>query len=463
MTKPVIVWFRRDLRLQHNPALQWACSHAEKILPVYIYSPDEEAPWQPGGASRWWLEQSLRKLEAELKEYGMVMHYFAGNSIEVLAELTTQTGATAITFNKLYEPHLQPRDAAVIKKMHASNIEVKCFDSGLFFLPGTLLNKQNLPYRVYTPFSKKLRSELNHKDITVLNYTGEKQARTSFALDNSKSLDDLEINTGHNWFEKLQQYWQPGEQSALNRIDNFIENSLVDYDKLRDIPSVDGTSALSAHLHFGEITVEQIYRQLQPALHAQFGEKSRQSAERYLNQLIWREFAQHILWHFPHTASTPMDQRYNNSFWNNSVNEFKQWTQGRTGIPIIDAGMKQLWETGWMHNRVRMITASFLTKNLGHNWLDGAHWFWDTLIDANLANNSMGWQWVAGCGVDAAPYYRIFNPHTQTKRFDTQGMYITRWAPQAEQSDYPSPMIDLDASRKHALQQYKNFISTQQD
>ncbi|MBI3186865.1 MAG: deoxyribodipyrimidine photo-lyase, partial [Gammaproteobacteria bacterium] len=279
-------------------------------------------------------------------------------------------------------------------------------------------------------------------------------------LNKITALTDLQLNAGFNWHTKLHGYWQPGEGQAHQRLTEFLQHGLQDYDSHRDIPALDGTSALSAHLHFGEITVEQIYWQLQPALDAQFGENTRLSAERYLNQLIWREFAHHILWHFPHTANQPMNERYSSNFWHRPGDEFTQWTRGKTGIPIIDAGMKQLWETGWMHNRVRMIVASFLTKNLGCHWLAGARWFWDTLIDADLANNSMGWQWVAGCGVDAAPYYRIFNPLTQTRRFDSELHYVHRWLPASSHSDYPPPMIDLDESRRHALQQYKDLIST---
>jgi deoxyribodipyrimidine photo-lyase len=458
MTATTIVWLRRDLRLHNNPALQWACANAGRILPVYIYSAEEEVPWQPGAATRWWLEQSLKKFATDLVQHGLQLHYFSGNCVDILQKLVIQTGATSVVFNQLYEPHLQQRDARVVDQLENNNIDVHVFDCGLFFRPGSILNNQDLPYRVFTPFSKKIRACLSLDNPGIAGNPFTRHTVKSVVLDNTIALADLQLNTGYDWHSKLNAYWQPGEQQAYKCLDAFLEHSLVDYDRQRDMPAINGTSALSAHLHFGEITVEQIYVRLQPALDAQFGETARLSAERYLNQLIWREFAQHILWHFPHTAIKPMDQRYHNAFWQPAGEQFVKWRRGETGFPIIDAGMKQLWETGWMHNRVRMIVASFLTKNLGCNWLDGARWFWDTLVDANLANNSLGWQWVAGCGVDAAPYYRIFNPLTQTRRFDTQHNYINRWLP-ASTTNYLPPMIDLDESRQQALRQYKDFIS----
>jgi deoxyribodipyrimidine photo-lyase len=402
----------------------------------------------------------LQKLETALKKHGLVLHYFSGDSLAILQNLATQTGADSLAFNTLYEPHLQQRDTRLVAALKKQHMEVKSFDSGLFFRPGTVLNNQNLPYRVYTPFAKKIRAELAQSGIASLDKFVNTRQLKSADLNTKTALGDLQLNTGFNWHAKLHDYWQPGELPAHQRLAEFIEHGLQDYDNHRDIPSLDGTSAMSAHLHFGEITVEQIYWLLQPALDAQFGEDTRLSAERYLNQLIWREFAHHILWHFPHTSIQPMNQRYSSAFWHKAGDEFIQWTRGETGIPIIDAGLKQLWETGWMHNRVRMIVASFLTKNLGVHWLDGARWFWDTLVDADLANNSLGWQWVAGCGVDAAPYYRIFNPLTQTRRFDAELNYVNRWLPESSSRDYPPPMIDLDESRQHALRQYKDFIAT---
>jgi deoxyribodipyrimidine photo-lyase len=239
-----------------------------------------------------------------------------------------------------------------------------------------------------------------------------------------------------------------------------MEDAITYYDTGRDIPSIEATSRLSPYLHFGEITPRQISRMIWPLLEGQRDSKTAQSAEVFLKQLVWREFAHNVLWHFPETATQPMDKRYKKSFWRTSKADYVAWTRGETGVPIIDAGMKQLWETGWMHNRVRMIVSSFLTKNLGLNWLQGANWFWDTLVDADLANNSMGWQWVAGCGVDAAPYYRVFNPNTKTKRFDTRFKYINTWLPEHNELDYPQPMIDLASSREQALDRYKQNISS---
>ena len=461
MTNTAILWFRRDLRLHDNPALNWVCENREQVLPIYIHSPEEEQPWAPGGASRWWLHHSLEHLDQQLKQFGLKLHFFSGKSDIVIENLIKQSGANTLVFNKLYEPHLHLRDIKLTSQLEKS-IEVKDFDSGLFFKPGTILNNQQKPYRVFTPFYKKLRpilDEVRHP------YSGphDKQKLKKLNLvkiNSDHELPSLQLLDEHPWHEKFNNYWQPGERHSSALLDKFIDEAAYQYDNNRDIPAVNGSSKLSAALHFGELTPQQIYQTLKLLLDGVMSSNDMAPAELFLKQLIWREFGHHILWHYPHTTSQPMNPRYKSAFWKKNKKVLRAWQRGETGIPIVDAGMKQLWETGWMHNRVRMIVSSFLTKNLGLHWLEGARWFWDTLVDADLANNSMGWQWVAGCGVDAAPYYRIFNPETQAKRFDPGSDYIHRWLPPGDAMLEVKPIVDLATSRQQALDRYKQYISS---
>jgi deoxyribodipyrimidine photo-lyase len=458
-----LIWFRRDLRLLDNPALHWALTHSDRIIPVYVHAPDEEQPWAPGGASRWWLHHSLQRLAQNLDHYGLRLITLRGPSGQALQQLIKVSGVTQLAFNQLYDPLLIKRDQQIGEQLRQQGIEVFAAHGNLLFEPGRVVNQQQAPYRVYTPFYKRTRSLLDelYSHYKPLNDSRKlKQCATQPALRGVKP-QPLDLLDPHPWHDKLHNYWQPGERRAHQQLHGFIENSLNDYPEQRDRPAVDGTSQLSPHLHFGEITPQQIYIELRPLLCGGAGSRPAQAAEKFLSQLIWREFAHQILWFYPHTSDQPMNPRYNTRFWRSSKKQFQRWCRGETGIPIVDAGMKQLWETGWMHNRVRMIVASLLTKNLGISWLQGARWFWDTLVDADLANNAMGWQWVAGSGVDAAPYYRIFNPQTQTERFDAGLDYVDHWLPQHRQPEYPKPIVDLAESRQRALDRYRDFISTQ--
>ncbi len=457
-----ILWFRRDLRLQDNPALDWVCENSDAVLPVYIHSDDEH--WPMGGASRWWLHHSLQQLENQLQSAGLKLHVFKGDSQQVLQSLIAQTEATDLVFNKLYEPDACLRDSVLTENLNHS-VAVHAFDSGLFTVPGEVLNNQQLPYRVFTPFYKKIRPMLERQSAQSFELQqsvplASLKALKPVVLDGNDDLFALALLDENSWHHKLSSYWQPGEQNTAALTEAFIDNALDGYQVARDIPSLDATSKLSTHLHFGEITPQRIYSAISPILQGQHDASAMNSAEVFIKQLLWREFAHHVLWHFPHTAERPMNDRFKHSFWRFDEKEFSCWTRGETGVPIVDAGMKQLWETGWMHNRVRMIVSSFLTKNLGIHWIYGARWFWDTLVDADLANNSMGWQWVAGCGVDAAPYYRVFNPLRQAQRFDQNNKYIDRWVPEHIELDYPQPMVDLASSRDEALSRYKLNISS---
>lgn len=465
-TDTCIVWFRRDLRIHNNAALDWALDTSSAVILVYIHSTDEERPWSPGAASQWWLHQSLLSLKKSLEDRGLSLNLFVGDSEKVISDIITESGANKLAYNRIYEKHLYDRDIRIeqnlIEKKLIDKADVISFDSGLFFSPGSILNNQGLPYRVFTPFYKKVRPLLDVFDHGQETSRGVHEVRgsRSVVFDSCQSIDALGLLDEIKWHCKLSLYWKPGEETAFQLMDDFIDDAVQHYDLERDIPSQDATSRLSPYLHYGEITPMQIYLALIPLLGGEYGPKTAQATEVYVKQLMWREFAHHVLWHFPETATEPMDRRYHKNFWRNDSIDFESWCRGETGIAIVDAGMKQLWETGWMHNRVRMIVSSFLTKNLGIYWQQGARWFWDTLVDADLANNVMGWQWVAGCGVDAAPYYRVFNPETQTRRFDEKLHYIDRWSPGHAELDYPQPMVDLAMSREQAIQRYKQYIKS---
>jgi len=454
-----LLWFQRDLRLNDNPALSWALQQGKPVIAVYIYSPEEDAIWTEGAASRWWLHQSLKKLFDDLLKLDIKLQFFKANSVKSISQLVTHAHVSDVAWTNRHEPHRIQYENEIEAKLLKKGIAVKRINEGLINRPDDFLTaSKNTPYRVFTPFYKKLRSEVNlcrfhtHKNSHV-----KSSGLSAKPVKNSLTLEQLDLLDHHPWHKKLHSHWSPGEHSASETLDSFIDNALFNYTSERDIPEIDATSRLSPHLHFGEISVPQIITQLTPLIEIQGGCISQQ-AEAYLRQLIWREFARYILWHFPETSTQPMNPTFTKAFWKTDKVNLKKWQQGKTGIPIIDAGMKQLWESGTMHNRVRMLVASLLTKNMGIAWQQGAHWFWDTLVDADLANNTMGWQWVAGCGVDAAPYYRIFNPDTQAKKFDKQGHYINRWLDKPSTMKPANAVVDLATSRVNALERYNNII-----
>jgi len=462
MTTTTIIWFRRDLRLHDNPAFNWSLAHSDRVVPLYIHDTDPGGQWADGAASRWWLHQSLKQLQQSLAGYGLELQFLSGDTLSLLEQVADDTGAGYLACNRLYEPANLQLEASIEDRL-ASRLEMKAFHSSVLFVPGSVLNKQAKPYRVYTPFMKSIRPLLDSlidAEVVKAPPVGQDIAQ-GVQLKNSLALDKLGLIDTHPWHDKLENYWQPGETRALTLLDNFMEVSAGEYGDKRDFPAIDITSQLSASLHHGEITPRALITRALQAKAEQETEQQAVSVETFIKQIIWREFAHHILYHYPHTTDQPMDERFTDDFWRRDDQALLDWQRGETGVPIVDAGMKQLWQTGWMHNRVRMIVASYLTKNLGIHWLQGARWFWDTLVDADLANNTMGWQWVAGCGVDAAPYYRIFNPLTQAKRFDDQGHYIRRWLHTDDPAVDTQLLDDISVSRQHALERYKRQISAQ--
>jgi deoxyribodipyrimidine photo-lyase len=478
-----IVWFRRDLRLIDNPALQTALAQHERIVPVFIADFAAEGHWAPGAASRWWLHHSLTRLDAALGERGAPLLVRRGDSLAELRRLVAETGAAAVYWNRLYEPALVARDRALKAALREDGLTVRSHRAALWHEPWTVKTAGGEPYKVFTPFWRKLAAELPPLQIEPaparLKSIGKRLA--------SDTLEALQLlpksGSGGGWDAGFYARWRPGEAGALHALDAFVRGSLGQYTNSRDFPGRDDTTRLSPHLHFGEISPQQIRAAL--LRRAQGTATLEADAEHLLRELGWREFAHHLLFHFPRTPDAPLQDKFAKMPWRKPRDyaaDLKAWQQGRTGMPIVDAGMRELWTTGWMHNRVRMIVASYLTKNLLIPWHEGARWFWDTLLDADLANNTLGWQWTAGCGADAAPYFRIFNPLLQAQKFDADAAYIKQWLPelaklpaeaahapwlakagQLEKAGlrlnvhYPEPIVALGASRQRALAAYETI------
>ncbi|MCD0256974.1 deoxyribodipyrimidine photo-lyase [Xanthomonas melonis] len=418
-----IVWFRRDLRLEDNPALRAALDAGHHPIPLYIDAPHEEGEWTPGAASRSWRHRSLTSLDASLRALGSGLVISAGNSAQVLDEVIQQTGAVAVYWNRKYEPATQPRDAQIKRDLRERGIEVQSCNAALLLEPWQLTTQQGGPYKVFTPFWRNALTQLQLPDAVP----APRSLPPLPARLKSDALETLGLVPTLSWDQGFWEHWQPGEAGAHEMLEIFIDGALAGYQADRDRPDRVGTSQLSPHLHFGEIAPWRIAN----ALTAQRNARNGAQVDAYIRQLGWRDFAYHLLHHFPDTANQNLNPRFEGFDWAKvDPVALQAWQRGRTGIPIVDAGMRQLWQTGWMHNRVRMIVASLLCKHLRMHWIEGARWFWDTLVDADLANNTLGWQWVAGTGADAAPYFRVFNPVTQAEKFDPQAAYITRWVPE---------------------------------
>lgn len=470
----IIVWFRKDLRLSDNPALLEACKSASQVILLFISDGDEENPERPGAASRWWLHHSLESLQASVAERGSKLILRSGPSIEVLRDLILESKSDAVYWNRRYEPQARASDEKIKATLAKEGVEVVSFNSSLLAEPWTIKNSSGKPFQVFTPFWKNLRSR--YEDIKPLAAPRNLKAPRKFPK--SQKLSELGLLPEIDWAKGLQKRWSPGEKGAKILLKRFIAKSLSLYSNERDRPAQDATSGLSPHLHFGEIGPRQVWHEVEKAAQTDpslsFG-----VVEPFLRQLAWREFAHHLLFHFPHTVSKPLRPEFEHFPWKKRKKLLTAWQQGETGYPIVDAGMRELWHTGTMHNRVRMVTASFLVKDLLQPWQDGAAWFWDTLVDADLANNTLGWQWVSGCGADAAPYFRVFNPVIQGEKFDPEGEYVKHWIPELEKlptkwihkpwqcpedvldqtgvvlgKDYPLPIVDHSEARDAALEAY---------
>lgn len=457
MQHPIIVWFRHDLRLSDHPALHAAAD--SPVIPVYIHSPEEEGNWPPGGASKVYLHYALLALKKELPS--LVIRQ--GKAKEVLAELIRTSGAKAVYWGRRYERAAIERDSAVKSFLKEQNIEARSFNHALLIEPWEVQSKTGTPYLVFTPYYKRVLEILPEiKPLPIPEIIPFKQSLHSL------EVEDLKLLPEKPWGEKVIKHWKVGEKSSLQHLKSFLKNHATAYQAKRDFPAdEEATSHLSTALHFGEISPRTIWS-LGDSKDAPF-----------FRQLIWREFAYHMLYHHPDTDLKPLRPEFAQFPWKKDAAALKAWKQGVTGYPIVDAGMRELWETGYMHNRLRMIVASFLVKDLLIPWQEGAKHFWDTLVDADLANNSFGWQWSAGCGADAAPYFRIFNPTLQSEKFDPEGVYIRKWVPELaglptkylhEPSkapplvlrssgivlgkDYPYPIVDHAEAKTKALEAF---------
>lgn len=466
-----LVWFRRDMRLNDNPALHAAITTKTLVVPLFIWSPEED-PWSPGPASRWWLHQSLQSLSDALKPRGARLIIRKGSFVQTLHAVVNETRATRVVWNRIYDPVWLAIDDKISAMLRLEKIPCTLFNGNLLAEPGTILNRQGRPFQVFTPFWKTLLRVY----LPETGWTAPRMIPAPKQWPDSLPLETLALEPKIDWAAHIRATWKPGEKGARALLNAFSRKSLEHYPESRDLPAQSFTSRLSPHVHFGEISPHAIWRAVadRAAFHTQPG--LMRGEEAFLRQLAWREFAHHLLFHFPHTPESPLRPEFSSFPWREDQVALKAWQKGLTGYPIVDAGMRELWSTGWMHNRVRMIAASFLVKDLLLPWKKGAQWFWHTLVDADLANNTLGWQWVAGCGADAAPYFRIFNPVAQGQKFDPEGGYVRRWIPELAQLpntwihhpwdtpadildrakinlgvSYPRPILDHDTARIRAL------------
>ena len=441
----VIIWFRRDLRVADNPALAAACARADRVVPVYVHAPVEDGDWAPGAASRWWLHHSLERLDARLRRLGAPLLIRRGPSAEALLDLARETGATLVLWNRMYEPLAAARDAAVAARLADAGLAVETSNAAMWIEPDVSRTAAGGPYRVFTPYWRACLPRLDEQPTPI----AAPVRIAGIAGLASLPLAALALRPTIRWDSGLEAAWTPGEDGAQARLETFCKRGLGGYADGRDRPDLEGVSRLSPHLHFGEIGPRQCLAAVRAQVQQRGGDA--RGAESFLRELGWREFARHVLHHHPHTTTQPLDPRFAGFEWNDDPGLLQAWQRGHTGYPLVDAGMRELWTTGFMHNRVRMVVASLLTKNLRQHWLHGARWFWDTLVDADLASNTLGWQWVAGCGADAAPYFRIFNPDLQAARHDPDGAYRRRWL------SGPPPLatvVDFRESRAAALDAY---------
>ena len=481
-----VVWLRRDLRLRANPALVHACRQHDRVIVVFILDAAGEADRAPGAASRAWLYRSLQSLHADLRQRHNTLILRCGDSRQQLQQLIKDSSASAVYWNRRYEPAVCERDAAIKTWLSDQpGITAQSFNASLWWEPWEISTGQGKPYRVFTPMWKNMLENWRAPQPEALPkpFPALPDAPTSL------SLDELALLPGQrgepDWEKGFFQHdhsiytaWQPGEQGAWQRLHDFTDAALANYKAQRDIPSVAGTSMLSPHLAWGEISTAQLVCELCPD-----GQPPGDAmSNSFVRELAWREFSWHLLYHFPQLPEQPLQPQFADFPWREDARDLQRWQRGATGIPIIDAGMRQLWQHGWMHNRVRMLVASFLTKNLLLPWQAGERWFWDTLVDADLGNNCQGWQWTAGCGADAAPYFRVFNPVTQGQRFDPDGDYVRCFVPELAAlpkqymhapwtasadilqqagvelgKNYPAPMVDLQRSRERALQAWQQI------
>lgn len=465
--KIIIHWFRQDLRLADNPALSRATSMGN-VLPIYILDDENAGTYAMGGASRWWLHHSLSSLNQSL---GEKLNIYRGNAEKVLQDIIKRHGAKAVVWNRCYEPWRMERDERIKESLKQGGIEAESFNGSLLWEPWEIKKDDGTPYRVFTPFYRKgCMNAIAPRESMF------KPARLNTVKDDkAMTLEALDLLPSIRWDKQLEPHWQIGEKAAQERLSAFIDEGLAHYKQGRNFPSKPYVSRLSPSLHFGEISPHQVW-------HAARACGDDANIDHFCSELGWREFSYHLLYQFPELPRKNLQSKFDRFPWHEDADTLKRWQHGQTGYPIVDAGMRELWQTGYMHNRVRMIVGSFLVKNLLLDWRHGERWFWDCLVDADLANNSASWQWVAGCGADAAPYFRIFNPIGQGEKFDAAGEYIRCFVPELKNlpdkylfcpweapeavlekagitlgKTYPAPIVEVKKSRDFALQAFASL------
>ena len=471
-SKTTIMWFRQDLRVYDNPALIEAVANGQ-ILPIYILDDINTEDWSMGAASRVWLHGSLKALNHSLDGH---LKLYKGEAIAIIEQLVTRHKIDAVFWNRCYEPWRIKRDSRIKAQLKARDIDTKTFNASLLWEPWTVLKGDDTPYKVFTPYyrngcMKKPSPRAPFKSPSNIHYLADDNQPAS-----DLKIEALSLFENHPWQIKIQKRWRVGEEAAQTQLDSFCEDALHQYQKGRDFPAIESTSKLSPHLHFGEISPHQLWHRMD------FEKNQGVSGDpdHFLREIAWREFSYYQLYHFPQLPEKPFSPKFRHFEWREDPDSLSLWEKGQTGFPIIDAGMRELWQTGYMHNRVRMVVASFLIKNQLIDWRHGENWFWDCLVDADLASNSASWQWCAGSGADAAPYFRIFNPVLQSQRFDPQGEYLNRYCPELGALppklrhapwlakpealalaniklgvDYPLPILDLKTTRQRALDAFK--------
>ncbi len=470
--------FGRDLRLADNPALAAAVARGKPVIPVYLHDPEDAGAWAPGAASAWWLHHSLDSLAGGLARAGSRLILRKGAALREIPRLVKEAGADAVFWNRRYEPWAVARGAKLKAALWGMGVEAQSFNAGLLHEPQLLKTQAGRPYTVFTPFWKALRATLPPGAALP----APKRIPAPDAFPASDDPASWKLLPRIAWDTGFKAAWTPGEAGAQRRLADFVGEDVLGYGDRRNFPGRPGTSRLSPHLHFGEIGPRQIWRAAVGQGVAATGDPMPRGVEVFLSEIAWREFSHHLLFHCPDLPAVPLRKNFAAFPWRSDAAHLRAWRKGRTGYPIVDAGLRELWHTGWMHNRVRMIVASFLIKHLLLPWQDGEAWFWDTLVDADLASNAASWQWVAGCGADAAPYFRIFNPVTQGKTYDPDGAYVRRWVPEIAGlpdarlhdpwtaaptdladagvrlgTDYPFPIVDHAAARRRALAAFQEI------
>jgi deoxyribodipyrimidine photo-lyase len=441
----VVHWFRADLRLSDNSALHAACTEADAVIPLFIFDPVILGAPDNGAPITAFMLAMLAALEGDLASAGTKLIYRQGHVLEEIQAVFRESKAQALYYNRDYEPYARERDAAVGKWARSAGLEVRSFKDGVLHEPEEILKDDGKPYGVFTAYARKWRQRSLDPVLPAVAFPRRSKPLLPRGLERP-SLQSL----GFDLAIKLP---PAGEQAARAQLERFTRESLLHYADVRNLPAQPGTSQLSPHIRMGAISARTVIAEVQRDAKAH--PTSQAQVDVFIGELIWRDFYRQILWHFPHAATAAMKPAYRKLAWQQDEDRFSAWCEGRTGFPIVDAGMRQINATGWMHNRVRMITASFLCKDLLVSWQMGERYFMQRLLDADLANNNGGWQWCASTGTDAQPYFRIFNPFSQAKKFDPDGSYIYRWVPELGSPDYPKPIVDHATQRLKALALYR--------